>query len=125
MHSISEKIRLMRLQRGYSQENMADMLSLSVTAYGDIERGKTEVTVARLLSIAQILETTAESLLSGNEATVTPTPDVVRLEMEKLQIENEKLKLENQYLREKLAGRLILEAVREQITASERPRIGF
>lgn len=52
----AEKIRLQRLQRGLSQENMADLLNLSTTAYGDIERGKTDLTLSRLTQIATVLD---------------------------------------------------------------------
>ena len=34
--NLSEKIRQIRLQKGLSQENMADMLGLSTTAYGTL-----------------------------------------------------------------------------------------
>ncbi|RYY39087.1 XRE family transcriptional regulator, partial [archaeon] len=38
-----------------SVENMADLLGLSTTAYGDIERGKTDLTLSRLSQIATVL----------------------------------------------------------------------
>lgn len=54
--NIGENIRQIRLKKGLSQENMAVMLHISTTAFGDIERNKSEVTVGRLLKIAQLLE---------------------------------------------------------------------
>jgi XRE family transcriptional regulator, regulator of sulfur utilization len=74
--SLTETIRLHRLRRGLSQENMADLLNLSTTAYGDIERGKTDLTVSRLLQIADLLEVPPADLLTGNMAllpTLAPT----------------------------------------------------
>ena len=50
-----EKIRQIRLTKGFSQENMADMLGISTTAYGDIERNKTELTISRATEIAKVL----------------------------------------------------------------------
>jgi len=44
---IGEKIRQARLLKGYSQENMAELLQISTTAFGDIERSKTELTINR------------------------------------------------------------------------------
>jgi DNA-binding XRE family transcriptional regulator len=35
-----DKIRQIRLMKVFSQENMANMLGISNTAYGDIERNK-------------------------------------------------------------------------------------
>lgn len=40
---IGDKIRSLRMIKGYSQENMADILGISSIAYGDIERNKTDV----------------------------------------------------------------------------------
>ena len=49
---IGEKIRQARLLKGYSQENMAELLQISTTAFGDIERSKTELTINRAQKIA-------------------------------------------------------------------------
>lgn len=43
---IGDKIRSLRIIKGYSQENMADILGISSIAYGDIE-------VIRLMSATQ------------------------------------------------------------------------
>jgi transcriptional regulator with XRE-family HTH domain len=53
--NIGKNIRHIRLKMGLSQENVAEMLHISTTAYGDIERNTTEVTVSRLIKIAKIL----------------------------------------------------------------------
>ncbi|MFN3850086.1 MAG: helix-turn-helix domain-containing protein [Spirosomataceae bacterium] len=122
--NIAEKIRLTRIQKGLSQENMADMLSLSTTAYGDIERNKTELTILRLLRIAQVLDMDFKDLLgieSKNDA-------FLNLENEKLKIENEKLRLEINHLKDKFEKALLYEALRgmrQQQEQAERPKIGF
>jgi XRE family transcriptional regulator, regulator of sulfur utilization len=121
MNAISEKIRLARLKMGLSQENIADSLGISTTAYGDIERGKTDLTLNRLHQIANILMINPLTLITEETHAA-----VYQLEIEKLRAENEKLTLENQYLREKLTGRMILDLVREQISyPTERQKIGF
>ena len=123
MKTIAEKIRLLRLQHGLSQENMADSLGISTTSYGDIERGKTDLTLSRLHQIAEVFKITIPNLLG--EATPIQQ-ELQQLELEKLRIENDKLRLENQYLREKLAGRMIIDLVREKVDLPvERQRIGF
>ena len=138
---VNEHIRLLRLQRGYSQENMADLLGLSTTAYGDIERGKTDLTLTRLFQIADALDVDSAELLTGTiqeskviEAIPTSPVDSQRLELiiEKQQLEIEKLHLEidawkRQYERAVARERLALElmqAVGSQ-SASVRERIGF
>ncbi|AEI48727.1 helix-turn-helix domain-containing protein [Runella slithyformis] len=123
MKTITEKIRLYRLERGLSQENMADSLGISTTSYGDIERGKTELSLSRFYQIAELLKVGVAALM-GEEASIQR--ELQQLEIEKLRIENEKLRLENQYLREKLAGRMIIDLFRENTSSGpERKRIGF
>lgn len=56
---IADKIRLFRLAKNYSQQNMADELGITVAAYSNIERGVTDITVTRLFQIAEILEMSA------------------------------------------------------------------
>lgn len=127
MENLAEKIRLLRLQKGYSQENMADVLGISTTAYGDIERGKTELTLSRLEQIAVGLQTPMGELMGITDVYAVFEQEKQQLELEKLQIENDKLRLENQYLREKLVGKVLLEAIQQQAQnrEKERPRIGF
>ncbi|MBB3839147.1 transcriptional regulator with XRE-family HTH domain [Runella defluvii] len=123
MKTIAEKIRLLRLEKGFSQENVADMLGISTTAYGDIERGKTDLTLSRLQSIAHVFSTSLRHLM-GEEDVITS--QIQQLELEKLKMENEKLRLENQLLKEKLAGRIIVDLLRERTQVpAERQRIGF
>ncbi|KHD04885.1 hypothetical protein PN36_01295 [Candidatus Thiomargarita nelsonii] len=50
---VHEKIRFMRQSKGWSQEDMADKLNLSVNGYANIERGETDVQISRLEKIAE------------------------------------------------------------------------
>lgn len=129
--SVAEKIRLQRLQRGFSQENMADLLGLSTTAYGDIERGKTDLTMSRLTQIADTLGLSPVSLLT-DEPPLTPTIvtdthelDTLRLTVEKQQIELDKLRLEADYWKRRYDERIALELARSMGMQQTRERIGF
>lgn len=129
--SVAEKIRLHRLQRGFSQENMADLLGLSTTAYGDIERGKTDLTMSRLTQIADTLGLSPVSLLT-DEPPLTPTVvtdthelDTLRLTVEKQQIELDKLRLEADYWKRQYDERIALELARSMGMQQTRERIGF
>ena len=60
---IHEKIGLLRTGKGISQYEMADRLNIGQSAYFQIEKGKTSLTVSRLYEIAKILEVSIGELL--------------------------------------------------------------
>jgi transcriptional regulator with XRE-family HTH domain len=66
--NIGDKIRGVRLMKGLSQENVADMLGLSLLAYGDIERNKKDVTIKRIEQIAEKLGVALSDILSYGDA---------------------------------------------------------
>jgi transcriptional regulator with XRE-family HTH domain len=63
MKNIIEKIKKIRLQKGYSHEFMALELNISQVAYSKIEKNETKLTVDRLFKIAEVLETKIEDVL--------------------------------------------------------------
>lgn len=100
--TFGERIRQLRLQKGYSQENMADELGISTTAYGDIERNKTDITMSRLHRLADIFNMSTTELIVDNQTNNIPHElEKLRLENEKLRIEVEKYQLEAAYWRER------------------------
>ena len=131
--TISSQIRLLRQQKGYSQENMADMLGLSTTAYGDIERGKTDVTISRLQQIATALGTTAAQLLSGEipphqelyPAEVVHQVETLKSAQERKDLEIGKLRMEVAYWKRKAEDMALVEVVRHLVPPTNRNRIGF
>ncbi len=64
--NIGDKIRKIRSLKGFSQENMADSLDISLVAYGDIERNKKDISLKRLTQIAMILNITIIDILLFN-----------------------------------------------------------
>ena len=60
---LGEKIRGIRTLKGLSQENLAEMLGMSLPAYADIERGKKDVSMNRLEQIAEKLGITVTDIL--------------------------------------------------------------
>ena len=64
---LAERIRMARLMRSLSQQNVADELGITVASYSNIERGVTELTVVRLFAISEILGVTVQSLLKLEE----------------------------------------------------------
>lgn len=132
--SLPERIRLQRLQRGLSQENMADLLNLSTTAYGDIERGKTDLTLSRLNQIAGVFNLSLRSLISDEDTPVVEAVplshqnhelETLRLTAEKQQLELDKLRLETDYWKRRYEERLAWELARTATNGNVRERIGF
>ena len=65
--SVHEKIRLIRETKGLTQEQLAEKLKMSPSAYGDIERGDSDIKLSRLESIAESLEIKLSELFELNE----------------------------------------------------------
>lgn len=63
--SIKQNIRNIRKSRKYTQEEMADRMGMSLTAYRDLEKGDTSIVNANLQKIAMLLDTTTEELVLG------------------------------------------------------------
>lgn len=53
---VGGNIKKFRELKGLTREEMAFNLNLSVSAYGNIERNKTDLTISRIQQIAKILE---------------------------------------------------------------------
>lgn len=114
VRQIPELIRQIRQNKGLSQENLADALGISTSAYGDLERGKTEITISRLAAIAHTLEVPFTTLLGIDEG-----PHVERLIEENNRLNREIMALvfRNELLENRLEAILV--------SQKERQRIGF
>ncbi|UOP05523.1 helix-turn-helix domain-containing protein [Conchiformibius kuhniae] len=106
---ISEKIRSLREINQWSQEQMAEKMNLSPTAYARLERGETKMSLERLEKIAEIFQISPLELIqvSGkglffliNENSAYGSNYCGG--MEASVIENEKLKLTVQHQQEML-----------------------
>lgn len=96
--SIKENIRKIRKQRKTTQEEMAHLLGISVTAYRDLERGNTSIMNAHVLRIAELLDTSTEEIVLGYRPVQMPGK-----RLEEMQAEYSdriaSLEKENDYLR--------------------------
>ena len=63
--SIKKNIRKTRKSRKITQEEMAHLLGMSVTAYRDFEKGSTSIVNGTVIKMAGVLETSAEELVLG------------------------------------------------------------
>jgi transcriptional regulator with XRE-family HTH domain len=120
--SIPDKIRKARVLKGLSQENVADMLGISTTAYGDIERGKTELSIKRAQDLSKVLDLPV--LWGEKELSVSPQVDTLLEENKHLKAENLRLEIELKFWKEKFEQQMYLEAYRI-LQQKQREPIGF
>ena len=64
--AVANKIRNLRKAKGYSQEEVAERLSISQSAYARIERGESHSWAAHLEKLSEIFEVKPEELLSDD-----------------------------------------------------------
>ena len=65
--SVNEKIKLIREAKGLTQEQVAEKLGISSTAYGNIERGNNDPKLSKLEKIAEILGIKLPELVDSSE----------------------------------------------------------
>jgi len=68
---VHEKIKVMRLFKGFTQQGMADELGYeSVHGYAKLERGEIDPTLGKLKEITTVLGITLQDLLGLNESNI-------------------------------------------------------
>lgn len=70
--SVGKNIRTLRHKRGWSQEDIANKLGISIPAFSKIETGVTDINLSRLEQISKIYEISVVSLLTLEEDVVQP-----------------------------------------------------
>jgi len=64
MKQLGKKIRLLRHQKGWSQEDVALQLGISIPAFSKIETGITDVNLSRLEQISKLFNLTTVQMLT-------------------------------------------------------------
>lgn len=114
---IGNKIRSLRVLKELSQENVAEMLSISVTAYSKIERGETDVQLSRLSQIASVFKVSIEEILNfgdkiaqsfngngtGNNVVISNSEQTLLSELARLRAQNEGQVKEIEHLKKIIA----------------------
>lgn len=123
---IQDKIRSLRMERGWSQETMAAKLEMAVTTYSNIERGITDIQASRLEQIANVFGISLVDLISFGENGITCvagdnsqrhqhiyqhfhtqtliySQEATALELQKLQLFNEQKDKEIENLKEQIS----------------------
>lgn len=66
MASTHSKIRNIRNNKGFSQENMADALGISQRQYGRLENGESELTLQYIEKICEVLKINPSELFAND-----------------------------------------------------------
>lgn len=61
---ICQRIRKLRKSKAYSQQEAADLLNMSQSAYSDLETGKTAIDIEKLSRIADLFQYPLTQLIS-------------------------------------------------------------
>ena len=64
---IGERIKITRKAKRISQLKLAELTELSVSYISCIENGKKKISLRSLIAIAEVVETTVDTLLGGNQ----------------------------------------------------------
>lgn len=64
MKNFGDNIRIVRQAKGYTQENVAELLGMSSSCYAKIERGESDITVSRIEEIAKVFEVAPAQLVT-------------------------------------------------------------
>ena len=70
--SIKANIRKVRKARKLTQEELADRLDISLTAYRDLEKGNTNIVNSNVIRLAELLGTSTEELVLGYRPVQAP-----------------------------------------------------
>lgn len=88
--SFPERLKQLRLEKGLTQEKIAEELNVKRSTYGEYERGKISPPIEKIEAVAKILETTPQYLLGWNEPSMTnKIGDIIRNMREKKHISAE------------------------------------
>jgi transcriptional regulator with XRE-family HTH domain len=83
--SVGKNIRTLRHQRGWSQEDVANRLGISIPAFSKIETGVTDINLSRLEQIANIYEVNVVNLLSLEAEEPEPQHSSLNIAQKKIQ----------------------------------------
>jgi transcriptional regulator with XRE-family HTH domain len=118
--AIHQNLKRIREQKNIPQQDIADRLHITQTAYSLIERGKTKIDTARVYQLAQILNIPYTDLMTDSDicftfnykaensnaahiqTTDSETAVLIKLLKSELSIKNEQISLLHKLLEQKL-----------------------
>ncbi len=100
MQTLGKKIRLLRHQKSWSQEEVSKQLGISIPAFSKIETGITDINLSRLEQVAKLFELTVVQLLSthGDEDQESYNMEVNNLTLKLHERESELIDLQKKLI---------------------------
>lgn len=65
LNGIGKRIQIRRKQRGYTQEQLAEMMNVSIQMVSNLERGNKAIRIDNLINLSQILDVSTDYILTG------------------------------------------------------------
>ncbi len=114
--SVGMNIRTLRHQHGWSQEDVADRLGISIPGFSKIETGVTDINLSRLEQIANVFEVSVVYLLAMDIKEAEHEPSHLSIAQKKLiDRENEIASLQRKVI-------LLYEELRNKTTMAKRDK---
>ncbi len=67
LREIGKRIQSRRRQQGYTQEQLADLMNVSIQMVSNLERGNKAIRIDNLVKLCRILEISTDYILTGQE----------------------------------------------------------
>ena len=64
---IGKRIQSRRKQQGFTQEQLADMMNVSIQMISNLERGNKAIRIDNLINLSEILDVSTDYILTGKE----------------------------------------------------------
>lgn len=64
---IGKRIQTRRKQKGYTQEQLSEMMNVSIQMISNLERGNKAIRIDNLINLCQILDVSCDYILTGQE----------------------------------------------------------
>lgn len=66
MNSLSNRLKNLRIEKGFRQKDIADILDITTSAYGFYEQGKRTPTIEVLIALSKLYKVSLDWLISGS-----------------------------------------------------------
>lgn len=67
LKKIRERLKKIRIEKGLTQDNMADMLYISQNSYHKLENGHTKMSLDKFIDICNVLQVEMAEIINGPE----------------------------------------------------------